>query len=145
MKQRLIDANVLKAIYEKWMSELDGMNPEHVDEGVTIFSCVCQLGDAPTIDPETLPIVQELRDEVKNLNAGIENMKKIVDEYAESARAIALWLSEYCDKTLSYPSMISNAVRKISVAYADVEKRAEQAEKERDEYKSALQNWHEGE
>ena len=64
-----------------------------------------------------------------------ENAEKIVDEYAESARAIALWLSAYCDKTLSYPSMISNAARKISVAYADMEKRAEQAEKERDDYK----------
>lgn len=74
-----------------------------------------------------------------------EKAEKIVDEYAESARAIALWLSAYCEKTLSYPSMISNATRKISVAYADMEKRAEQAEKERDEYKSALQNWHEEE
>lgn len=132
-EHRLIDANAEVA----WAAE---NIPEPHSSVVIQF-----LRDCGTIDPETLPIVQELRDEVKNLNAGIENMKKIVDEYAESARAIALWLSEYCDKTLSYPSMISNAVRKISVAYADVEKRAEQAEKERDEYKSALQNWHEGE
>ena len=53
-------------------------------------------------------------------------------EYAESARAIALWLSAFCDKSLSYPSMISNAARKVSLAYADMEARAEKAERERD-------------
>lgn len=53
-----------------------------------------------------------------------ENAEKIVDEYAESARAIALWISAFCDKSMSYPQMISNAARKISVAYADMEKRA---------------------
>lgn len=63
-----------------------------------------------------------------------------MDEYAESARAISLWLSAFCDKTLSYPSMISNAARKVSLAYADMEERAkaaearaEKAERERDE------------
>lgn len=58
-----------------------------------------------------------------------EAAEKTADEYAESARSIALWLSAFCDRTLSYPSMISNAARKVSLAYADMETRAEAAEK----------------
>lgn len=69
---------------------------------------------------------------VESAELRVEKAEKIVDEYAESARAIALWLSAFCDKSLSYPQMISNAARKISVAYADMEKCAEKAEKERD-------------
>ena len=50
------------------------------------------------------------------------------DEYADSARTIAFWLAGFCDRSLSYPQMISNAARKIALAYADMEKRAEAAE-----------------
>lgn len=106
MKQRLIDANVLKAIYEKWMSELDGMNPEHVDEGVTIFSCVCQLGDAPTIDPETLPIVQELRANIAILEQIIENGSNPIDK----------------DKIVSL--MMENAALKSQIVNITAEKNA---------------------
>lgn len=66
---------------------------------------------------------------ITDLLARAEAAEKIVDEYAESARAIALWLTAFCDKSLSYPSMISNAARKVSLAYADMESRAEKAEK----------------
>lgn len=85
----------------------------------------------PIICGEAVTAIEELIE--RSVNA-----EKIVDEYAESARAIALWLSAYCDKTLSYTSMISNAARKISMAYADMEKRAEKAEKERDDARSTL-------
>lgn len=67
-----------------------------------------------------------LRKENEALLRRAEAAEKIVGEYAESARAIALWLSA------SYPSMISNAARKVSLAYADMEARAEKAERERD-------------
>ena len=73
-----------------------------------------------------------LRKENEALLRRAEAAEKIVGEYAESARAIALWLSAFCDKSLSYPSMISNAARKVSLAYADMEARAEKAERERD-------------
>ena len=96
--------------------------------------------------------------------------KSKVDEYADSARAIALWLAGFCDRSLSYPQMISNAARKIALAYADMEKRAEarcetlekivkeyqeelipgyreqaeKAERERDAYKADLEFYREG-
>lgn len=73
-----------------------------------------------------------LRKENEALLRRAEAAEKIVGEYAESARAIALWLSAFCDKSLSHPSMISNAARKVSLAYADMEARAEKAERERD-------------
>ena len=64
------------------------------------------------------------------LLARAEAAEKIIEEYTESARAISLWLSAFCDRTLSYPSMISNAARKVSIKYADMENRAEAAEAE---------------
>lgn len=73
-----------------------------------------------------------LRKENEALLRRAEAAEKIVGEYAESARAIALWLSAFCDKSLSHLSMISNAARKVSLAYADMEARAEKAERERD-------------
>lgn len=78
-------------------------------------------------------IVPGYREQAEKAERERDEEKLKVDEYAESARAIALWLSEFCDKSLAYPQMISNAARKISVAYADIEKRAEKAEKEREE------------
>lgn len=69
---------------------------------------------------------------ITSLLSRTEEAEKIVDEYAEAARAIALWLSGFCNKELPYPSMISDAARKISTAYADMENRAQKAEKERD-------------
>lgn len=57
---------------------------------------------------------------IAELISRAEKAEKIVDEYAESARAIALWLSGFCNKKLSYPSMISDAARKISTAYAEI-------------------------
>lgn len=67
-------------------------------------------------------------DAITDLLARAEKAEKIVDEYAESARAISLWLTAFCDRTLSYPSMISNAARKVSLAYADMERRIETVE-----------------
>lgn len=65
---------------------------------------------------------------ITDLLTRAEAAEKTADEYAESARSIALWLSTFCDRALSYPSMISNAARKVSLAYADMETRAEAAE-----------------
>lgn len=65
--------------------------------------------------------------------------KSKVDEYADSARAIALWLAGFCDRSLSYPQMISNAARKIALAYADMEKRAEAAEAREKNLQEAIQ------
>lgn len=81
--------------------------------------------------------IEMLLERAESAELRAEKAEKIVDEYAESARAIALWLSGFCDKSLSYPNMISNAARKISVAYADMEKRAEKAEKELSEMREA--------
>lgn len=66
---RLIDANALR---EDWLE--NGEN-EYVYDTNSFLS---SLDDAPTIGPETLPIVRQLREKVKNLNAGMENLSKIV-------------------------------------------------------------------
>jgi len=37
-----------------------------------------------------------------------------IDTYPEAARAIALWLDEFCDKSLRYPEMIADAARRAA-------------------------------
>lgn len=48
---RLIDADVYRKILKQWISECNEINDS---AGDIIFDCVCQLDDAPTIDPESL-------------------------------------------------------------------------------------------
>lgn len=43
------------------------------------FDIKFDIDEMPTIDPETLPIVKELRAEVKRLNKGIESLSKNVE------------------------------------------------------------------
>lgn len=52
MEVGLIDANKLKKVFEKWWDEME------LD---SIKACILELNEQPTIDPETLPIVRELR------------------------------------------------------------------------------------
>ena len=53
-------------------------------------------------------------EEVIALKKEFEKVKKIRDDYATSARAIHLYLKEFCDETLPYPEMIADAVRRLS-------------------------------
>lgn len=90
-EQRLIDANALKSIYEEWLSELSGNNPEHADEGSAIFSCVCQIDSQPIIDPESLPIVQQLRAEIKRLNGEITKCRDELNRANTALDSAAKW------------------------------------------------------
>lgn len=48
---RLIDASAYKAILKGWLSEMHaGEDEEENTEGTAIYSCICQLDDAPTVD-----------------------------------------------------------------------------------------------
>lgn len=53
MKQRLIDANVLKSVFEKWM---EGMHSGEDDienaQGSMLYGCICQLDNTPTVEAE---------------------------------------------------------------------------------------------
>jgi hypothetical protein len=40
--------------------------------------------------------------------------KKRIDTYTQAARCIALWLDEFCDKSLRYPEMIADAARRAA-------------------------------
>ena len=70
MEMRLIDGNALLGKCENLY-----MRGNVLFHGVTAW----QIENAPTVDPETLPIVQELREEVDRLNKCIENLSKIVE------------------------------------------------------------------
>lgn len=62
MEQRLIDVNALIEQLESIISDYtsNGAFPN----GYDINSAIDSLQNAPTIDPETLPIVQELREKL---------------------------------------------------------------------------------
>ena len=55
---------------------------------------------------------------------GNKEKEKTIDDYAESARVIALYLSEFCDRTLPYDKMIADAARKASEALKASETRS---------------------
>lgn len=68
-EQRLIDANVLL----QYMSDMDVQTGKKCCTQA-VKSCIEEffpqvVFDQPTIDPETLPIVQQLRDELENVKA----------------------------------------------------------------------------
>lgn len=67
MDVRLIDATELRRIFNVWLSDMNDNDQEDRQAGTVICDCICQLDDAPTIDPETLPIVQELRAEIERI------------------------------------------------------------------------------
>lgn len=60
---RLIDATELRSAFDTWLSLLDDNNPDHQLEGSTIYNCALRVDNAPTVDPETLPLVRALRAE----------------------------------------------------------------------------------
>jgi predicted nuclease with TOPRIM domain len=69
----------------------------------------------------------ELNDENANLRAELERSKEIVQKYATSARAIALWLNEFCNDKLPYDEMIAEAARKASAEIEQVRAEREAA------------------
>lgn len=95
MEVRLIDANKLKKVFEKWWDEME------LD---SIKACIFELNEQPTIDPETLPIVQELRKELERVtrerNAAIKDLKECaVENYMECnycKNEIKKYVSEIC-------------------------------------------------
>lgn len=88
---RLIDADALR---EHWVKN---GNDEYIYD---IRSFLCSVDEAPTIDPETLPIVQELRGKIKSLeyqhdidNNRFEQIGKkynsLLGEFAETKKQLA--------------------------------------------------------
>ena len=72
MEQRLIDANALR---EDWLG--NGEN-EYVYDTNSFLS---SLDDAPTIDPESLPIVRQLREELGRVTAERDAAQRLLAEH----------------------------------------------------------------
>lgn len=71
--QRLIDANALRA---DWLE--NGENEYVYDTNSFLYS----IDDAPTIDPESLPIVQQLREALSKAVAEKEAAEALLAEYS---------------------------------------------------------------
>lgn len=71
------------------------------------FAAMDEVRDTPSIDPETLPIVQELREEVANLKDQLDHLeywqldRKIVLESAAGDRAAVNVMRKRCEKTIA--------------------------------------------
>lgn len=101
-KQRLIDATKLRRIFDVWLSEMNDNDPEDQQTGTAIYDCACQLDDAPTIDPETMPIVRELREKLKQVteerDAAVSDMKNFTVDWWENGNGFPC---KYCKHQLS--------------------------------------------
>lgn len=86
-EQRLIDAN---ALYEDWLE--NGEN-EYVHDTNSFLS---SLDDAHTIDPETLPIVRQLREELARVTVERDAAVKDIN----LVRACATCALQHTDKCL---------------------------------------------
>lgn len=73
MEQRLIDANALR---EDWLE--NGEN-EYVYDTNSFLS---SIDDAPTIDPETLPIVRQLRADLARVTAERDAAQRLLAEHS---------------------------------------------------------------
>lgn len=81
-EQRLVDANKLEYCMEYLRPELEECR-NSVQRCVEVFAQ--SVGNQPTIDPKSLPIVQELRMELESVKAErdavINELKRMVKEY----------------------------------------------------------------
>jgi uncharacterized small protein (DUF1192 family) len=64
--------------------------------------------------------VVALQAEISSLTAELKKSQQIVDKYASSARVIALYLKDFCNDTLPYDEMISDAARKAEAELEQV-------------------------
>lgn len=91
-ERRLIDANALR---EDWLE--NGENEYVYDTN----SFLCSLDDAPTVDPETLPIVQQLRAELARVTAERDKIAQYeldaCDEYCFGDSSTGIHECEWLD------------------------------------------------
>lgn len=60
--------------------------------------------------------------------------KEKIETYEEAARAIAVWLEEFCDETKAYPEMIADATKKAMRSLTFYRERIEELERHKDEF-----------
>lgn len=104
---RLIDADALLDKQESLY-----MKGNVLFHGVT----ACAIENAPTIDPEALPIVQELRAQRMEEKTMDESRNEMMEDIADTVRALCEALQDGCDdeSTREY----SKAACRLARAYA---------------------------
>lgn len=72
--------------------------------------------------------IAHAREDIPFLLAEVEKLNKFADAYAPSSRIIALYLAKFCDRSLPYAEMISDAARRADSEITALTARAEKAE-----------------
>ena len=75
-------------------------------------------------------VIPKLENKNKQLQAELEKKNEIIEKYGASARIIALYLDDFCNRYLPYDEMIADAARKISDELEKVKHKLEKAMKD---------------
>lgn len=101
-EQRLIDAN---ALCDELKNKLKQLNSGDLSSQVLPFF-IEAISDWPTIDPETLPIVQDLRKQVDSMNNRLSyiefwerNLRDVFNSAAED-RAAVKTMRKHCEQAI---------------------------------------------
>ena len=96
----------------------------------SIPGCEHHTGFDDYIDHPDADFIAHSRTDVENMVADIESLQAQLaevtqtrDDYATAARAISLWLKEFCDNSLTYDQMIADAARKAANALSESRER----------------------
>lgn len=95
------------------LGDLDSLREDWLENGENEYvydtnSFLASIDEQPTIDPETLPVVQELREKVQTLQKKLDDWeywmgyrKRIVDESARQDRAAVKVMQKRCEKIIA--------------------------------------------
>jgi hypothetical protein len=70
----------------------------------------------PDLMPHAADLLESLSAELTEYEKSYADVIEIRDRYATAARAIHLWLKDFCNEKLPYPEMIEDAARKVAQA-----------------------------
>lgn len=88
-------------MYSDATCSYDGIIHKTVAQAIQDYAAKC-ISDSPTIDPETMPIVQELRAELERVKAERDAAIKELDEVSSAVDNLSDFIDEQIHPIVSY-------------------------------------------
>lgn len=82
-----------------------------------IMTSQCIIFQAADLITSQRAEIDRLKCELNSVNAIFSGANKTLEEYAQSARVVALYLEKFCDRSLPYDEMIADAARKVNAEF----------------------------
>lgn len=121
----LLVLNPYEAVFGKRMTDsLSGADQFVFGECMKDYKdLVTRLRKAAVEEPvERRQLLLRAASAIDELRKESSESVKLLDDYASSARVIALYLKQFCDTSLNYPNMIADAARKACEALEKYQK-----------------------